>query len=985
MSVGVIDFNDVQPARSGRSPHYDMDLVVRRLRETADSWVPRLFPNGRRVGDEWRLADIQGRAPRKSGSCVISLKGVHAGDWHEFDGNQGGGPLSTISQASGLDGAALVVEAAEIAGVASGAPQWRAPPATEPVAKRDAAQEIAHIMSGAVPVVGTPAERYLAGRGLAVPEGADLSFHRDLTHWYQKAGFAAMIGIVRDRAGEVTGLHRTYLEEGCDGSVGKASIAKPRMMLGRVAGGAVRLAPFKGETALGICEGIETGLAVMKACPGLAVWATLSTSGMEQVQLPPEAKRVIILADNDPSGAGLRAAETAARHLRMEGRETVIALPRGEGQDFNDLLIASGPAAVMAAITAALPKEEEAVPEIGQHRPVNYAAEGKQLPTMRADEGDLGRAVEKTWSLLLASNRTPWLFRYAGLPTWVVPDDEGRPVAAALNEDRLRHMLARLAVWVRENAKGEVVSAPPPVAVVKSVLATPDPGLPVLLGIVNTPVFGRNGKLLTSPGYHPDARLLYQPAPGFTVPSIPDRPSAQQIADARAFVCEDLLGDFPFVSPSEMAHAVALLLLGFVRSMIDGPTPLHLIEKPTPGTGATLMVDSIATILTGSGASVMTEGRDDEEWRKRVTAKLRQVPSILLIDNLRNKLDSSAVAAALTAPFWEDRILGASEMARLPIRCVWIATGNNPEFSNEMARRLVRIRLDAHVERPWQRGSFRHPDLMTWVRANRARLVAACLTLAQTWIAAGRPRGQKTIGSYENWAGVIGGILETTGIEGFLGNLDEMMAASDAEGSAWAAFVTGWWFRYGTAEVKAGDLYDIAVTAEPPLSLGAGNDKSQRTRLGKALGRMRDRVFRVSEIEVRLKAVGVTHQAQQWKLVIAGERGERFPGLNSDLGGERCAEEGNVENQRSPTQAIENIGSGERGERGERFSTLTHARTRAPVKEEPGKPSPRSPRSPTPEISIASHGERPGERVHEPPSTFPDRDAMPAWLREVME
>ena len=33
---------------------------------------------------------------------------------------------------------------------------------------------------------------------------------------------------------------------------------------------------------------------------------------------------------------------------------------------------------------------------------------------MRADEGDLARAVERAWSLLLASNRTPWLFRYAG-------------------------------------------------------------------------------------------------------------------------------------------------------------------------------------------------------------------------------------------------------------------------------------------------------------------------------------------------------------------------------------------------------------------------------------------------------------------------------------------------------------------------------------------------------------------------------------------
>ena len=259
----------------------------------------------------------------------------------------------------------------------------------------------------------------------------------------------------------------------------------------------------------------------------------------------------------------------------------------------------------------------------------------------------------------------------------------------------------------------------------------------MLVGIVNTPVFGRNGTLLTAPGYHPDARLLYVPAPGFDVPPIPARPTPADVAAARALICDELLGDFPFVSPAERAHAVALLLLGFLRGMVDGPTPLHLIEKPTPGTGATLMVDAIATILTGAGASVMTEGRDDDEWRKRVTAKLRQVPTILLIDNLRLKLDSSAVAAALTAPFWEDRILGQSEMARLPIRCLWIATGNNPEFSNEMARRLVRIRLDANVERPWQRAGFRHPDLMTWVRANRARLVAACLTLCQAWIAAG--------------------------------------------------------------------------------------------------------------------------------------------------------------------------------------------------------------------------------------------------------
>jgi hypothetical protein len=706
----LLDFNEVKPL--GDEPlRYDLDLVVHRLRETADTWVPRLFPNGRRSGDEWRLANIRGDAPRKMGSCVIALRGAHAGDWIDFDGNQGGGPISTIEEATGLNGRALIVEAAEMAGVAPGAPTRRAPP-TPPPSKRDPALEIAHILSAAQPIAGSPVERYLAGRGLAVPGGADLLFHPDLTHWETKTGYPAMLGRIRDRDGTIIGLHRTYLAID-EGAVTKAPLDKAKKMLGRVAGGAMRLAELGDGDRLALCEGIETGLAAMTACAGLPVWATLSTSGLEQIDLPPAARRILILADNDVSGAGMRAADAAARRLRAQGRDVAIVLPPLEGEDFNDFLLREGPEAVARAIAEAdSAVDAETNLQIGRHRPLNYE-EPQALPTLRADEGDLGRAVERVWSLLVGSNRTPWVYRFAGQLTWVVPDDEGRPVATTITEERLRHMLARLAIWKRLNAKGELVAAPPPLSVVKSVLATPDPALPVLVGIVNTPVFGRNGKLLTSPGYHPDARLLYAPMSGFTVPAISVRPSAAEIAGARNLLCEDLLGDFPFVGPAELAHVVALLLLGFLRGMIDGPTPLHLIEKPTPGSGATLMVDAIATILTGAGASVMTEGRDDEEWRKRVTAKLRQIPAIVLIDNLRNKLDSAAVAAALTAPFWEDRILGASEMARLPIRCLWIATGNNPEFSNEMARRLVRIRLDPHVERPWQRTDFRHPDLMT--------------------------------------------------------------------------------------------------------------------------------------------------------------------------------------------------------------------------------------------------------------------------------
>ena len=89
----MIDLNDATPPAS--SVRYDLDAIGARLRDSAHAWVPGLFPNGRRQGDEWRLANIQGAPPRQSGSCVIMLAGEHAGDWHDFDGSQGGGPFST--------------------------------------------------------------------------------------------------------------------------------------------------------------------------------------------------------------------------------------------------------------------------------------------------------------------------------------------------------------------------------------------------------------------------------------------------------------------------------------------------------------------------------------------------------------------------------------------------------------------------------------------------------------------------------------------------------------------------------------------------------------------------------------------------------------------------------------------------------------------------------------------------------------------------
>ena len=77
---------------------------------------------------------------------------------------------------------------------------------------------------------------------------------------------------------------------------------------------------------------------------------------------------------------------------------------------------------------------------------------------------------------------------------------------------------------------------------------------------------------------------------------------------------------------------------------------------------------------------------------------------------------------------------------------------------------------------------------------------------------------------------MLGGVLEVAGIEGFLGNLDEMMEASDGEGAAWRGFVGAWWDRFGTAEVGTSDLLDLAIAADPKLPLGREGRIARRRR-----------------------------------------------------------------------------------------------------------------------------------------------------------
>ena len=476
--------------------------------------------------------------------------------------------------------------------------------------------------------------------------------------------------------------------------------------------------------------------------------------------------------------------------------------------------------------------------------------------------GQLRDLSDKSLAALNEFNNPEQVFVRGGKLVRVVINENGQPSTERIDKHRLRGVLARSADWFKKDERRRSVPVHPPLDVVNDILALGNwPGIPVLDAIATAPVLTSGGEFISDPGYHTASRIFYA---GEQV--ILD--CNQTLDEAMSVLREELLGDFPFVDDASRAHALAMLFLPFVRPAIDGPTPLHLVDSPSPGTGKSLMVDACVIPFTSEGVATTTCSHDKDEWRKKITSILLASRNHVLIDNVNGKLDSPDLAAAITSRIWEDRVLGSQQLVHLPQEMVWIVTGNNVTLSSELARRSIWTRLDSRSEYPWQTTQFRHPNLVSWAQYNRSALMRSVLTVVQGWLDAGQPGFQgKSLGGFESWSNVIGGLLDVAGIPGFLGNIDKVSEYLDAEVDMWGALVDEWQQQHGNHPVGVSDLYNMAERILPEV-LSGGTDRARKTSFGNLLRQQVDRVYRgwlITKVAARRQG------AAQYRLISISE------------------------------------------------------------------------------------------------------------------
>jgi hypothetical protein len=507
-------------------------------------------------------------------------------------------------------------------------------------------------------------------------------------------------------------------------------------------------------------------------------------------------------------------------------------------------------------------------------------------PRPEIDIANLGldEMAMAAWKAIEATNTPPRVFLSAGGLAWLVADATGLPTVEVMSQDHIRHRLADVVSFIRWSSAGrerppKKKPAFPPETLAADLRAVPHPTLPRLERIVRMPVFTQDGRLLTAPGYDAASGLYLAPPAGLTLPPIPSAPSGTEIAAAREALCVDLLGDFPFVTDADLAHAVALLFTPVLRELVTGCVPLFVLSKPTPRTGAGLLTKAVSIVQGGSPIAATTISRDEEEMRKRLTSLLMSSPAMILLDNLHGRLDSAALAAILTTPTWEDRLLGRSQTVRLTVRSVFVATGNNVALSNEMAGRSVLIRLDPKIEDPSTRTGFQHADLERWATTNRARLLWAALVLGQAWVTAGRPLAAIAFGGFAEWAGVLGGVLQIAGIPGFLANRRTLFEQADEESAHVRAFLADWWTAHGDTPVLVKALIELAKGH--PLPIASRSEQGTLIRLGQLIQSLEDRRYDLGGCGVAVRRAGAAKRAVLWRLVGESNESDESPSVNT--------------------------------------------------------------------------------------------------------
>lgn len=411
------------------------------------------------------------------------------------------------------------------------------------------------------------------------------------------------------------------------------------------------------------------------------------------------------------------------------------------------------------------------------------------------------------------------IYRRGDLPGEIVGEPGGM-IFRTLTNERMRIILdqhLRLSQWTKRKIDPapwlKYVTTSMDLSRLVLEAAVTHPSVRPLRHLVSYPVFLAD-LALAAPGWNDLGGVYYDCPPAFLSIELPDHPRARAILD-------DLVVDFPWKPDDPTTKQSAsrenyfgLLLTPMLRAAIHGNVPMHMILSTTPGTGKTLLAETIlGGVYLGKPTPARHLGSNEEERQKSIVALLRQGETIVHLDNLRDYLDSATISSLLTSTEFAARRLGVNESFPMPNDTILVTTGNNVKATQEIVRRSVPIWIIPTTDTPEARTDFRHPDLSAYVAEQRRDVLAALVSMVVRWRDGERPKGLVPKGSFDRWAEIVGGVLLFSGFAGWRSNERAWQRAADTAGEDLRTLADLWWGKHEGEKISTSQIFDLVEEA----------------------------------------------------------------------------------------------------------------------------------------------------------------------------
>jgi hypothetical protein len=429
---------------------------------------------------------------------------------------------------------------------------------------------------------------------------------------------------------------------------------------------------------------------------------------------------------------------------------------------------------------------------------------------LRTYTDKVSRAIEK-------SNVPEHIFKRSSQLSVIKYDEKNNPSVSDLDVFDVRGIIEDTIEFKRIVYKPKrIINTDPPMSIVRNVLAINNKiSVPPLEGITECPIIHRDGSLCTTPGYDKETQMYYASQTPIGELEVSKTPTEEEVELAKD-VLKDLFFDFPFEVVDDCEYSrintYGLLITAVIRPIITSRVPMAVITKPQAGIGSTLIARIVHCVTTGRDLSVDGPPIQEEEYEKKITTWFKSGSSLIVLDNVAKKMESSSLERAITAPGWKCRLLGGNEEGNYPNKATFIATGNNVQVGGDLIRRCYFITMSSKSSQNWSiKRTFKHDDVINWTLNNRDIIFTAIFTLVTNWISKGCPKASDKIplmGSFEDWRDTVGGILEAAGYTTFLGNTQKMYDDVDVDTPQWSAFLEHLYGIYLSTDFKVSDIIE---------------------------------------------------------------------------------------------------------------------------------------------------------------------------------